>query len=97
MALSLGSPPLDVIQHHALWSPDFPLPLLGQRSSGLLRPSNLQKWILVITHRTFLYNHGKKSALYHVSTAAIVFLADEQNPLAMGAGNKFIHPEKTVI
>jgi len=26
VALSLGSPPLDVIQHHALWSPDFPLP-----------------------------------------------------------------------
>src|SRR6185369_9226706 len=25
VALSLGSPPLDVIQHHALWSPDFPL------------------------------------------------------------------------
>jgi len=24
VALSLGSPPLDVIQHHALWSPDFP-------------------------------------------------------------------------
>jgi len=23
-ALSLGSPPLDVIQHPALWSPDFP-------------------------------------------------------------------------
>jgi len=27
VALSLGSPPLDVIQRHALWSPDFPLPL----------------------------------------------------------------------
>jgi len=27
VALSLGSPPLDVIQHHALWSPDFPPPL----------------------------------------------------------------------
>ncbi|BCS52283.1 hypothetical protein GSVR_05910 [Geobacter sp. SVR] len=26
VALSLGSPPLDVIQHHALWSPDFPPP-----------------------------------------------------------------------
>src|SRR5512136_2527058 len=26
VALSLGSPPLDVIQHHTLWSPDFPLP-----------------------------------------------------------------------
>ena len=24
VALSLGSPPLDVIQHHTLWSPDFP-------------------------------------------------------------------------
>jgi len=29
VALSLGSPPLDVIQHHALWSPDFPPPLQG--------------------------------------------------------------------
>jgi len=28
VALSLGSPPLDVIQHPALWSPDFP-PLVG--------------------------------------------------------------------
>lgn len=28
VALSLGSPPLDVIQHHALWSPDFPPPEL---------------------------------------------------------------------
>jgi len=27
VALSLGSPPLDVIQRHALWSPDFPPPL----------------------------------------------------------------------
>ena len=27
VALSLELPPLDVIQHHALWSPDFPLPL----------------------------------------------------------------------
>jgi hypothetical protein len=26
VALSLGLPPLDVIQHHALWSPDFPPP-----------------------------------------------------------------------
>ena len=26
VALSLGSPPLDVIQHHALRSPDFPPP-----------------------------------------------------------------------
>jgi len=29
VALSLGSPPLDVIQHHALWSPDFPPPRRG--------------------------------------------------------------------
>src|ERR1035437_6516770 len=27
VALALGSPPLDVIQHHALWSPDFPPPV----------------------------------------------------------------------
>ena len=27
VALSLGSPPLDVIQHHTLWSPDFPPPV----------------------------------------------------------------------
>ncbi len=26
VALALGLPPLDVIQHHALWSPDFPPP-----------------------------------------------------------------------
>ena len=27
VALSLGLPPLDVIQHHTLWSPDFPPPV----------------------------------------------------------------------
>ena len=39
VALSLGSPPLDVIQHPALWSPDFP-PLASseERSSDLLCP-----------------------------------------------------------
>jgi len=34
VALSLGSPPLDVIQHHALRSPDFPLPALAEASAG---------------------------------------------------------------
>ena len=39
VALSLGSPPLDVIQHPALWSPDFPPLAMGQeRSSDPLRP-----------------------------------------------------------
>jgi hypothetical protein len=39
VALSLGSPPLDVIQHPALWSPDFPPLAVGQeRSSDPLRP-----------------------------------------------------------
>ncbi len=44
VALSLGSPPLDVIQHHALWSPDFPPACRrpqapqGRRSSALLQP-----------------------------------------------------------
>ena len=39
VALSLGSPPLDVIQHPALRSPDFPLPTCsGKRSSGPLHP-----------------------------------------------------------
>ena len=39
VALSLGSPLLDVIQHPALWSPDFP-PLVNdkERSSVLLCP-----------------------------------------------------------
>src|SRR5215831_2276499 len=32
VALSLGSPPLDVIQHPALWSPDFP-PLVVRRGA----------------------------------------------------------------
>jgi hypothetical protein len=32
VALSLGSPPLDVIQHPALWSPDFPLLAAWQRA-----------------------------------------------------------------
>jgi hypothetical protein len=36
VALSLGSPPLDVIQRHALWSPDFPLPL---RAAAILSAS----------------------------------------------------------
>ncbi len=39
VALSLGSPPLDVIQHPALWSPDFPPLAPGEeRSSDLLCP-----------------------------------------------------------
>src|SRR5215831_2576388 len=45
VALSLGLPPLDVIQHPALWSPDFPplatrqaLPCSKERSSDPLRP-----------------------------------------------------------
>src|SRR6185369_10698840 len=39
VALSLGSPPLDVIQHHALWSPDFPPFPEEERPSGLLQPN----------------------------------------------------------
>src|SRR5512137_1064993 len=39
VALSLGSPPLDVIQHHTLRSPDFPPPCDRQRPSVLLRPN----------------------------------------------------------
>jgi hypothetical protein len=39
VALSLGSPPLDVIQHPALWSPDFPpFAMSEERSSDLLCP-----------------------------------------------------------
>jgi hypothetical protein len=34
VALSLGSPPLDVIQHRALWSPDFPPPAFAKASAG---------------------------------------------------------------
>ncbi len=34
VALSLGSPPLDVIQHPALWSPDFP-PFAAAKSDHL--------------------------------------------------------------
>jgi len=37
VALSLESPPLDVIQHHALWSPDFPPP--DQRAATILSAS----------------------------------------------------------
>ena len=39
VALSLRSPPLDVIQHHALWSPDFPPFTEEERPSGLLQPN----------------------------------------------------------
>src|SRR5512138_100746 len=39
VALSLGLPPLDVIQHHALWSPDFPPPFERRRLPGLLQPN----------------------------------------------------------
>ena len=35
-ALSLRSPPLDVIQHTALWSPDFPHTRQGTRLSFIL-------------------------------------------------------------
>ena len=36
VALSLGSPPPDVIRHRFPWSPDFPLTFYGQRPSGRL-------------------------------------------------------------
>ena len=36
VALSLGSPPLDVIQHPALWSPDFPPPAAWAKSDHLI-------------------------------------------------------------
>jgi len=39
VALSLGSPPLDVIQHPALWSPDFP-PLARWRRAITSSPSS---------------------------------------------------------
>jgi len=34
VALSLGLPPLDVIQHPALWSPDFPPPTFAKAAVG---------------------------------------------------------------
>ena len=44
VALSLGLPPLDVIQHPALWSPDFPpLAVRQERSSDPLRPVILSR------------------------------------------------------
>ena len=39
VALSFPSPGLGVTQRNALWSPDFPLPLAGQRPSFLLQPA----------------------------------------------------------
>ena len=39
VALSLGSPPLDVIQHPALWSPDFP-PLAVWPGAIICSPSS---------------------------------------------------------
>jgi len=44
VALSLGSPPLDVIQHHALWSPDFPLPL---RAAAIWSASAKLEWFKI--------------------------------------------------
>ena len=46
VALSLGSPPVPVKDHPALWSPDFPPPTLaqglsGRRSSGCLQPHQI--------------------------------------------------------
>ena len=38
VALSLGSPPLDVIQHHAPRSPDFPLPAQALARAGSDHP-----------------------------------------------------------
>ena len=46
MALSLGSPPLDVIQHHALRSPDFPLPY--QQAATILSSSTKLYLIYII-------------------------------------------------
>ena len=40
VALSLGSPPLVIIQRLALWSPDFPLPDLRQAAIVWPTPTN---------------------------------------------------------
>ena len=42
VALSLGSPPVPVKDHPALWSPDFPPPTLAQGFSGRRSPGCLQ-------------------------------------------------------
>src|SRR5882672_303350 len=42
VALSLGSPPLDVIQHPALWSPDFP-PLAVRQGGIICSPSSCSR------------------------------------------------------
>jgi len=94
VALSLGSPPLDVIQHHALWSPDFPLPLKRERPSVLLRPN-------------FIYgSRFKVPGIRSCSTSnlsnvepplTLFFLAQYQYPLTMGTDNQLIPPEKGVV
>jgi hypothetical protein len=50
VALSLGSPPLDVIQHPALWSPDFPPLAVWQ--GALLCWGKSGAWRLPIVKRT---------------------------------------------
>ena len=78
VALSLGLPPLDVIQHHALWSPDFPLPRKGQRSPGLLRPNLGEATLfrnLCVELQASLVRRGAVYARgYHASAEAFVRL-----------------------
>ena len=42
VALSLGSPPVPVRDHPALWSPDFPPPAFTQGSGGRRSPGSLR-------------------------------------------------------
>ena len=56
VALSLGSPPLEVIQHPALWSPDFPPPAFRRRA--IIWPSSSWKPALPSIRHPAATGHG---------------------------------------
>ncbi len=85
VALSLGSPPLVVIQRPVLWSPDFPPPEGGDRlacsnqsvqETGFIQAYCFQAVVLLFCSR---------------------FLLQDKNPLAMGTEVHFIPLEQRVV
>ena len=60
VALSLGSLPLGVIQHSALWSSDFPLPVNEQRLSFVL-----MTYRSILSHLALLINRNIQISVDH--------------------------------
>ena len=62
-ALSLKSPSLDVIQHPALWSPDFPQPPPFGLAAATAPPAQATRY-LIIARRQAAYKGAYENSAY---------------------------------